>query len=273
MPSDATNMPYQRSAAFRNDDSKGNMTSANDKLDTSLKLENILLEEFNYASVTAYQAMEDRARVSNLYYVLLGALASGVAAIYQFSGSTFRLSEPLLLILLLIAGLISPTFFMQIIRLRQAHRESLICMNVIKEFYISQFQEPMPQIKHAFRWRLTTIPKGERFGSVTFVMSHLIALVGSLCFGFAAFLLAEPGIIRNHRSILPLPFIIAVLVCAVALLLHILFYRHALSKSSEAAIIEKQEQVLGILPPAASEADTTPSTSEDGNISLSANPQ
>jgi len=40
-------------------------------LNTTLNIESMLLEEFNYASITAYQAMEDRARVSNLYYLLL----------------------------------------------------------------------------------------------------------------------------------------------------------------------------------------------------------
>ena len=42
-------------------------------------------------------------------------------------------------------------------------------MNVIKEFYIQQFKQQMPAIEYAFRWRLRTIPLGERIGSVTFM--------------------------------------------------------------------------------------------------------
>jgi hypothetical protein len=75
--------------------------------------------------------------------------------------------------LFVLAGLLSITFYEKIIRLRQAYRESLICMNVIKEFYIEQFHEQMPQIEKAFRWRLKTIPAGERVGSVTFAICAL----------------------------------------------------------------------------------------------------
>src|SRR5881398_2301481 len=82
----------------------------------------------------------------------------------------------------------SVTFFITIIRLRQAYRESLLCMNVIKEFYIQQFKQQMPAIEHAFRWRLETIPLGERIGSVTFMISFLNVLIGSLCLAGAAFI-------------------------------------------------------------------------------------
>ena len=71
--------------------------------------------------------------------------------------------------LLMIAAIVSVTFFITIIRLRQTYRESVLCMNVIKEFYIQQFKQQMPAIEYAFRWRLRTIPLGERIGSVTFM--------------------------------------------------------------------------------------------------------
>jgi hypothetical protein len=129
-------MPFPHSASFRNNE-PGETVTAGDKLDTSLKLENMLLEEFNYASLTAYQAMEDRARISSLYYVLIGAVASALAAVYQLGGTIRSLSQPILVAMLFIAGVISFTFFVKIIRLRQAYRESLICMNVIKEFYFA----------------------------------------------------------------------------------------------------------------------------------------
>ena len=181
MARDAANMPFPRPTAYQNSDSTEHANDSSNKLDVSLKAENMLLEEFNYASLTAYQAMEDRARISSFYYLLLGVLASGLAAIYQFSNGAHAIPQFLVVTLLLIAAIVSVTFFITIIHLRQAYRESVLCMNVIKEFYIQQFKQQMPAIEHAFRWRLRTIPLGERIGSVTFMFGYLNALIGSLC--------------------------------------------------------------------------------------------
>jgi hypothetical protein len=81
MARDATNMPFPRSTSYQNSDSDEQANSSNNNFDASLKIENMLLEEFNYAGITAYQAMEDRARISSFYYILVGVLASGLAAI------------------------------------------------------------------------------------------------------------------------------------------------------------------------------------------------
>jgi len=64
MARDATRMPFPRSTSFQKSDSTEHASDSNNKLDVSLKAENMLLEEFNYASLTAYQAMEDRARIT-----------------------------------------------------------------------------------------------------------------------------------------------------------------------------------------------------------------
>ena len=62
-------------------------TNIGDKLDMTLKIENMLLEEFSYASTTAYQAMEDRARMFNLYLLLVGIVISALGVVYQLGGS------------------------------------------------------------------------------------------------------------------------------------------------------------------------------------------
>jgi hypothetical protein len=72
MPRDLTNMPFARSATFRGTDAMEPQEAPANALNATLNIENMLLEEFNYASLTAYQSMEDRARVSNLYCLLLG---------------------------------------------------------------------------------------------------------------------------------------------------------------------------------------------------------
>jgi len=90
MARDATRMPFPRSTSFQKSDSTEHASDSNNKLDVSLKAENMLLEEFNYASLTAYQAMEDRARITSFYYLLLGILASG----WQLSINSARVHMP-----------------------------------------------------------------------------------------------------------------------------------------------------------------------------------
>ncbi len=250
MPRDATNMPFPRSAAFRSDHTTETEANFTDKqLNASLNIENMLLEEFNYASLTAYQSMEDRARVSSLYYLLLGALASGVLAVYQLDVNNHNASHPLVIALLALAGVLSFTFFEKILRLRNAYRESLICMNVIKEFYIRQFQRQMPQIEHAFRWRLKTIPPGERIGSVTFAISALIAVMGSFCFAAAILVSMNPNIIAHPGDTSIQAYLISLATFVIILLIHIWYYRRALSKRKEAEIIERQAREIGIALP------------------------
>ena len=238
MARDGTNMPFERSTSYGNDDSTEHTNSTDRPFDTSLKIENMLLEEFNYASVTAYQAMEDRARISSFYYILLGVLVSGLAAVYQFSGGTRTIPQALVALLLFIGAFISICFFVTLIRLRQAYKESLLSMNVIKEYYIDQFKEQMPTIEKAFRWRLATMPKGERIGSVTFMIAALNAFIGSLCLAGAVFYITEQPLSNTWASI------VAGVVFILAVSVHIFYYRYSLSKESDTKTINEQVEVL-----------------------------
>src|SRR5256885_4339343 len=238
MPRDLMNMPFPRSANYRTTEPE---VKPGDKLNTILNIENMLLEEFNYASVTAYQAMEDRARMFNLYLLLVGVVASGLGALYQLGGSAGIYSRPLAVTLLLIAGMIGATFFVKLIRLRQAWRESVICMNVIKEFYIQQFRRQMPQVERAFRWRLKTIPAGERLGSTTFIVCSTVALLESVCFAGAAFVGTNSVPILSGPVY---PYIIAMVIFAIVLLLNIRYYQHSLNVHNERAVIKEQAEEL-----------------------------
>ena len=248
MPRDATNLPFPRSAPYQESQTGGQQATPGGNLNITLNIENMLLEEFNYASLTAYQSMEDRARISSLYYLLLGALASGLLAIYQSSGSSHNYPQPLVVALLVLAGLLSLTFFEKIVRVRTAYRESLICMNVIKEFYIKQFEQDMPHIQQAFRWRLKTIPAGESIKSVTFAISALIALMGSICTGAAVLLGLAPEVIVNPGSAGAIPYLVSAVVFLTILLLYIWYYRRSLSKNRERTVIKRQAEAIGLSP-------------------------
>lgn len=214
--------------------------------DAGLKIENMMLEEFNYASSTAYQAMEDRARIFNLYLVLVGVFVSGLSALYQFSSKNGVLqlfSQPLAIVLLLIVGMLGFVFFLQLIQLRQTYRESLITMNIIKEYYIGRFKDEVKDIDLAFPWRLATIPAGERFGSVTFLVCTTVAALGSLCLSGAAFVGSAVTLANNGdiASLLddPRPYIIAAGVFIVAMAFHIVIYRRMTSKTRDRRQIER----------------------------------
>ena len=116
-------------------------------------------------------------------------------------------------------------------------------MNVIKEFYIQQCKQQMPALEHAFRWRLRTIPLGERIGSVTFMFGYLNALIGSLCLAGAVFIGTEQLFSEPGASIL------AGMVFVIAMSLHINYYRRALSKRREAEIIGEEAVEIGVALP------------------------
>jgi 8-oxo-dGTP pyrophosphatase MutT (NUDIX family) len=157
-------------------------------LDARFKLENLLMQEYSYASSTAYQALEDRARMFNLYLVLMGALATGVGIITQIGANLGGYAPEIIVALLAIMGVVGVAFFIKLIRLRQAWRESAIAMNIIKEHYIQMFRKANPEIEQMFHWRMWTLPKGEKRGSISFVICMTVALLGSLSFAAAALL-------------------------------------------------------------------------------------
>lgn len=235
MPRDIENMPFGRSAPFR----EGKMTDAPER-DSSLRLENMLLEEFNYASVTAYQAQEDRARMFNLYLLLIGVLGSGLAAVYQLGGGLKAFGGELSIALLLVAGMMGVAFFTKLIRLRQAWRESALVMALIKEYYIQEFATSAPGAVRAFYWRLKTLPTGEKLTSTTAVVCATVAALGSFCF-MGAFVVAGllwlPSSLGKQPPIDPtlLSWIIALCALFIALLLFFWSYSHSFNRSREAA--------------------------------------
>src|SRR5579864_1763484 len=96
------------------------------RLDASLRVESILLKEFDYAGLTAYQVYENRERIFNFYFTLMGALLSGLGALYQLSRNTNTDWRPLAVGLLIASGLLSSIFYVRLIHLRQSLRESII---------------------------------------------------------------------------------------------------------------------------------------------------
>jgi hypothetical protein len=145
----------------------------------------------------------------------------------------------------MLTGALGYVFFLKLIRLRQAHRDSLIAMGKVKTFYIDQFKVHFPNIERAFHWRLETIPAGEKFGNVTFLVCYTTAVLGCFCFAIAAFLLYPVSIGRLLDPLAPslaglFPYVAAVLTWGVLLLLHINIYRNAFNKSRNQAQLARE---------------------------------
>ncbi|HEY7342616.1 MAG TPA: NUDIX hydrolase [Ktedonobacterales bacterium] len=219
--------------------------------DQRLRLESMMLAEFNYASATAYQALEDRGRMFNFYLGIMGVLASGLGALYGF-GANIQHSEYLAMALLVLAGFIGVIFFLKIVRIRQAFDDSLLTMNVIKEHYISIFKGVVPAVEDIFRWRIKSMPSGRRFGSLTFLVCFAIIFIDSVAVGLAAVVITE--LVTNdantdllHLSTDTLPYLIGVGAFALAALIQIIAYEVMLRKTGADAAAKQVKEKAGEL--------------------------
>jgi hypothetical protein len=238
MPRDIENMPFGRDASFRATAEATTEATTAPTRDSSLRLENMLLEEFNYASVTAYQAQEDRARMFNLYLLLIGVLGSGLAAVYQLGGGLKSYAGELTVALLLVTGMMGIAFFIKLVRLRQAWRESALAMTLIKEHYIHAFDLNAPGAINPFYWRLKTLPMGEKRTSTTAVVCGTVAALASICFAGVALVSATlwlPGVTGAGSALAALPWLLAVFTLVLALLLFAWRYTRAFDRVREAA--------------------------------------
>ncbi len=146
----------------------------------------LLHSEFEYARVTASEAMSDRHTVVNFYLLLTGVVVSAVAALINAERPPGVLANAVpyvgmsLLWALCIVGWL---YLLQIVRLRQAWCDSAKTMNCIKEFYILRVAKFSPQeYSQAFRWRLETLPPAAKLWTIHFFSAALVSLLNSLVY-------------------------------------------------------------------------------------------
>ena len=134
----------------------------------------ILVAEFNYIASTAFQANEDRARVSNYYLMTAGAAVAAILGIklegamptvvYWGFAAVFGA--------LAIIGLLT---MLQLARLRSAWMASAKAMNEIKDYYMERC--PHAQLEEAFTWTNKSLPSPSKRGSVAFLLALSVVLV------------------------------------------------------------------------------------------------
>jgi len=198
--------------------------------------EGMLASEFEYARITASQAMDDRHTVVNFYLLLAGAVLSVVlgllgagtspsaTAAAQLPQDVQPYAGTLLLWTFDIVGLI---YLLQIIRLRQAWRGSAQTMNQIKEFYIKHVAKLSPQqYSEAFRWRLATLPRAEKRWTIHFFSAGLVALLNSLMYVVGGLLLAGAvGLQRVWPRVVLSMLALGVIMFAFSLWMYVVFLR------------------------------------------------
>ena len=149
--------------------------------EVTLKAENILLEEFEHASAAAYQAKDSTASLLNLYLLATAALATGGGVLLSSYSQTNRLTITLVIaVVLIISSILSFGFFVRLLDLARDYRDSLITMNLIKEFYIQRIGPRLPELPAAFYKRLADVPRSRALGFGITTLNITVALLTSL---------------------------------------------------------------------------------------------
>ena len=120
-----------------------------------VELDELLAAEYDYISQTATQANEDRARVSSFYLIAVGSLVAALFGTQLFDADKFTQTVKIMFSgLFVLLTMLGTSTIMQLARLRSAWYESMLAMNQIKAFAMSQ----NPELKQAFRWKAETLP-------------------------------------------------------------------------------------------------------------------
>ena len=248
MSFDPRNLPFQQTAQFM----KATETAPRPTSAQELKAESILLEEFSYAGVSAYQAREDSAALINLYLLATGAMATGLGVLANAYAGTARPTISIVAITaLVIFSIFSFAFFARLLGLEQEYREGVLAMAVIKEFYIQRLRRTAPEIELAFRWRLRRGPRGATVAGCAPLIAWTIALLSGLS---AAGALGEArqlysilaGVVVPYASEpalgLRAPYVWEILCGLLVLTAHIVYYLLVARRQRDVAQREALEQ-------------------------------
>jgi len=153
-----------------------------------VKFDELLASEFDYIAQTAIQAHEDRARVSSFYLIAVGSLLAALFGTQLFDPEFFSRTVDLMFGgLFTLLTLLGTSTVMQLGRLRAAWYESMLAMNQLKDYMMSENES----LAKAFRWKTSTLPSKYKPGSVSHYQAVEVALISGLMFGAASFFLQQ----------------------------------------------------------------------------------
>ncbi len=189
-----------------------------------VELDELLAAEFEYIADTANQANEDRARVSSFYLVAVGSLVAALFGTQFFDQSSLANSRTINFMfsgLFALLTLLGGSTILQLARLRAAWHESMLAMNQLKDFMVSQ----NPELDKAFRWKTSTLPSKYKVNSVSYYQAVEVALIGGLMFGAAVFFLQQAFVGENIAT---LHWVISVITGCLMILFYLQIYKRSL---------------------------------------------
>lgn len=149
----------------------------------NLNPDEMLQQEFKYITQTAFQANEDRSRVTSYYLVTVGSFVAAILGTgFETGQSAISIAFSILFAVLTVMGALT---IAQLARLRAAWHESAEAMNQVKEYYI----EHHPEIKSAFKWRTKFLPPTNKPYSIANLIAVEVALLSALTTGAGVYFL------------------------------------------------------------------------------------
>lgn len=157
----------------------------------ALNNEEFLNSEYQYIAQNAFQANEDRSRVTSFYFVSVGSFVAAILGTrFEPEQSTISLAFFFLFTILTFMGALTTA---QLARLRAAWHEAVEAMDTIKEYYIQH----APELEPAFKWRAKQIPPTNKPYSIANLMAVEVAMLSALTSGAAIyFLFSFVGIVN-----------------------------------------------------------------------------
>lgn len=187
-----------------------------------IELDDLLAAEYQYIAQTASQANEDRARVSSFYLIAVGSLLAALFGTQLFNSNS-RSPEISIIFggLFSLLTLLGLSTIMQLARLRAAWHESMLAMNQIKDFMISQNSE----LSRAFRWKTDTLPSRYKINSVSYYQAVEVALIAGLMFGTAIFFV-QHAVVKDDIKVIH--WMISIIAGILIFLLQLQIYKRSL---------------------------------------------
>jgi len=139
------------------------------------RYQDILTAEFNYIAQAAFQAQEDRARVTEFFIVCIGSI---ILAVMSFKIEGVDLIELYKWLSVLFGVILSfgAVTLLQLSRLRLAWFESIEALNTIKENLIAE----EPGLENCFKWTNKNLPSKVKLGSIGFFKALQTAILSGI---------------------------------------------------------------------------------------------
>jgi hypothetical protein len=179
----------------------------------------LLKSELEYITQTAFQANEDRARVSSFYLVAVGSLVAALLSTQFVAQNTDTgLMAWGFAILFLFLTLLGTLTTLQLARLRGAWYDSILAMNQLKEYWLTRSADK--RLRLAFRWDTSTLPHRYKVSSISYYQALEVAALSGFTFGASVYFVQQAMGLPRPTDNLAWGVVSGILVCVLQMLLY-----------------------------------------------------